>query len=488
MSANRRLICRAVAPPPEIRKRFMNKKIYTKLVSLILTAAMLTMAVACDTGDSPEGDPPWLNPAPLDPNGDIIYEDLLVEETIKEIIRSEIYLKELVSTENEVTSLLLEDAMIDDVYLCKTIYVPEDNIEEFAENSGTAELFGEGVDVCAMAEQVTTGHGIIVTLVVLKRSGIPMPLASLVISHATEDVELDSTEEGAGGSLLGSIIGSDVNVEDVEKTAAMLIFAKSTVSLVISIVSLITLVPSGGASAVGVVAGVKIGFSAVSMVSSAVSVFNAVNAADVDWNNVDWDEIGLSGAKQAVNDSGDGYVWGSVAGPVLGGEEGYEDYLKFSAPYSSLEDRLTSIPADTGAIGVWNGERGESEFLLHEPITLNDGTLIGRITYKNAVPDFSDYEHARVGVTGMTDDRAANVKKADEALAEIWSEEKHGGRNWSAEDVAVYREIGDLVWHEMNNMEFMQLIPSPLGETFTSLNGCGEYGAMIDAFSGIKPK
>lgn len=44
-----------------------------------------------------------------------------------------------------------------------------------------------------------------------------------------------------------------------------------------------------------------------------------------------------------------------------------------------------------GKKGHWSGDRGESDFILDEPIKLSDGTVITKITYQNAVPDFSPY-------------------------------------------------------------------------------------------------
>ncbi len=465
----------------------MINKAYIKLVSLLLVIATLISLTACGRQNENEGTPPWINPELPDPNGELIQEGTITEETISELLISEIYLKELVSAENEISALLLDDELIDDVLLCKTIFIPDSGIGEFAENSRTEQLFGGSVDIEAMAEQISIGHGIIVTLVVVRRSGIPVPLAGIVISHATEDVELESSG-GESSSLLGSIVGSEVDVEDLERTAAMLIFAKSTVSIVMSIVSLVTLVPSGGASAVGVMAGVKIGFSAVSMISAAVNTFKATDAVNVDWDNVNWSEVGLYGAQQAVKDSGDGYVWGTAAGPILGGEDGYEDYLKFGAFYSSLEQRQEAIPSETSLIGVWSGERGESDFILHDPIRRADGSEIDRIAYRNGIPDFSGCEIIRIGVSGMTDDRGANSAAADEALAKLWTEEAYNGRGWTAEEVSIYRDVNALTWHEMNNMEYMQLIPCELGEIFTGLCGCDEYRAMKSAFESIISK
>ena len=79
----------------------------------------------------------------------------------------------------------------------------------------------------------------------------------------------------------------------------------------------------------------------------------------------------------------------------------------------------------------------------------------------------------------MTNVRETNFSQADEALAKIWNALKHNAQEWKAADVKAYRKANNLTWHEMNNMEYMQLVPTDINSTFGHLGGVGEYNAMI---------
>ena len=159
---------------------------------------------------------------------------------------------------------------------------------------------------------------------------------------------------------------------------------------------------------------------------------------------------------------------------------------KYSAPYSEYHSRWNQTPKDGG---YWSGIRGESDFILNIPIQLSDGTEITKVTYKNAIPDFSPYQEAKVKIEGMTNNRKSgiinNFSKGDTELARIWNEKAYQGKtNWSASDIRKYRELNNLTWHEMNNMEYMQLVPTEVNAKFRHLGGVGEYNAMINQSGG----
>ena len=124
-------------------------------------------------------------------------------------------------------------------------------------------------------------------------------------------------------------------------------------------------------------------------------------------------------------------MWGSIAGAVYGGAEGYAYYETHGTPYSSLKQRLAHVPAEDGTRGVWSGKRGESDFILNEPIQLADGIKITKVTYKNGVPDFSPYQQAKVKIKGMTNRREPdgpgnNFELADAELAKIAEQYQNG--------------------------------------------------------------
>jgi len=477
----------------------MKSNVMQRITALCLTIVMIFITIGCNMGcsndSSDNSNVGWLNPSLSDPDEDRITEDTDLEDTLTEFITAEIYLKEIVEAENMIEELLLGEDMINEVILCTTIYVPQDHIKEFAENSQTEQLFGGGIDLGALATKIAVGTGIILTLVVLTKVGMPQPIASVVAGAASESMNF--AKAGAViGSLYGGLTGAADEIDETKRTSAVIGVAVATFGLIMSVVSLITAIPSGGAS-IGVAAGIKIAMAAVSVAAAtagtaaaatnAVKTYKATDATDIDWNNIDWEKVGVSTVKKAIENAADGYMWGSITGAIYGGAEGYIEYHKYSAPYSTLEERMKHVPAKNSPKGKWSGARGESEFILNDPITLPDGTKVTKVTYKNGIPDFSPYQQAQVKITGMTDTRYGqngNFAKADEALAKIWSQAKFNGKTWTASDVKIYREINKLTWHEMSNMHYMQLVPTDVNASFAHTGGCSEYAKMIGQSGG----
>lgn len=460
-----------------------------RLLSLILTLAIVLSSTGCAKSQSCQS-----NTGLSDPNSQIVVENIETEnietETVlSEFITSEIYLEELVLAEDKITELLLEEESITEVLLCQTIYVPQENIDEFAENSQLAGLFGEGVEIGPVLKKIAVGTGVIVTLAVVKKVGLPDPIASAVFAAA--DKSLKFAEGGAAiGSLFGGLTGATDEIDSSGRTSAVLGFALAATGLILSVVSLVGEIPSGGSTTITLAAGIKLVLAGVSVVAAtgttayqgynAVRTFISTDSADIDWNNIDWEKAGVSAVQKAIKNGSDGYMWGSIVGAVYGGAEGYDYYQKYNTPYTSYNDRIGQTPQN-GKGGKWTGKRGESDFVLDEPIELPNGTKITKVTYKNGVPDFSPYQKAQVKISGMTNQRlgqGGNYEKADTALAEYWTKIKHNGRTWTARDVEAYRVNNNLTWHEMSNMESMQLVPYEVNHTFTHYGGVAEYNAM----------
>ena len=90
----------------------------------------------------------------------------------------------------------------------------------------------------------------------------------------------------------------------------------------------------------------------------------------------------------------------------------------------------------------------------------------------------------------MTNERyikGGNFDQADAALAEYWSKIKYNGKStWTSDDVKLFREEYPykLTWHEMSNMESMQLVPFDVNDKFTHYGGVAEYNAMIGQTGG----
>ncbi|SHU27775.1 HNH endonuclease [Mycobacteroides abscessus] len=132
---------------------------------------------------------------------------------------------------------------------------------------------------------------------------------------------------------------------------------------------------------------------------------------------------------------------------------------------STYKERLDQTPINNGQ---WEGERGESKWLSHNPEVnqhLNDAGVDG-IHYGNARPDFSPVTKGEVEIPNMTTSRDANFKTADELL----------GREWgmSRKEVEIWRKLNGFTWHEEPNMTTMQLIPTVVNGKLGHIGGIGE--------------
>ena len=469
----------------------IRRSIVDRVISLILVISILLMSVGCS--NSPP--PPTIsdaNPQTITENIEI--ENVVTENELHEFITTEIYLEEIVLAEDKISELLLEEETISEVMCCKTIYVPQEHIDDFAENSQTTHLFGDGINIKSVLTKVAVGTGVIVTVVVLKKAGLPDPIASVVAAAADESFNF-AKKRTLLGSLYGGLTGATDEIDETGRTSAVIGFAVATVGLILSVVGLINIPASVGQSSIVLKEGIKLVIAGIDLIATsaltvkagydAVKTFQATDATDIDWSNVDWEKVGISSAEKAIENASDGYMWGAIIGAVHGGAEGYEFYHKYNTPYTQYNARLMQTPKD-GNGGKWKGERGESDFILDEPIICENGTKITKVKYQNAVPDFSPYAKAEVKIQ-MTNERysikkkgiVGNFEKADQALAEYWTKTKYNGKTCVARDIETYRKSNNLTWHEMSNMESMQLVPSEVNQTFTHYGGVAEYNAMI---------
>ena len=451
----------------------------------------LVMTVGCSNA------PPTAtlsDPSPQSIAENVITETIINEEVLHEFITTEIYLEEIVVAEKKISELLLEEETISEVLSCKTIYVPQDHIDDFAENSQSAQLFGDGINLKSVMAKVAVGTGIILTIAVLKIANLPEPVASIVAAAADESLAFGASG-AAIGSLFGGLTGALNEIDETGRLSALVGFATATAGLILSIVSLVAIPASGGSTTITLAKGIKLVIAGVLVLSAAtgtvqsgynaVKTFQSTDEVDIDWNNIDWEKAGVSAAEKAVNNAADGYMWGAIIGAVHSGAEGYDYYQKYNTPYSSKDARYNQTPKD-GNGGKWTGKRGDSDFILDEPIEFTDGNTtikIEKVTYKNGVPDFSPYQKAQVKISNMTNNRPKNFRQADEVLAEYWTRIKYKNKTWTVNDkvneIEAFRKQNGYTWHEMNNMESMQLVPTEVNAKFGHLGGVGEYNAMI---------
>lgn len=145
--------------------------------------------------------------------------------------------------------------------------------------------------------------------------------------------------------------------------------------------------------------------------------------------------------------------------------------------YSTYEERMNQTPTDDGGRGEWSAERGESDFTPNdeEVKDIIDQYDKESITYKDAIPDFSEVAESTVEIDNMTANRADNFKQCDEKCAKQWNEEGRDGRtDWTARDVKDWREENEYTWHERNDMKTCDLVPTKVNDCFGHLGGVSE--------------
>lgn len=310
----------------------LNQNGFKKFLSLLLIWALLLSQVACSST------PP--TPVLSDPNLQIVTETIetetiITENILTELIIRETYLNEIIEAESKISELLQEEEIIDEVISCMTGYVPQDNIEEFAENIQMAQLFSDDVDILPLLTKVAVGTGVIVTLTVLKKAGLSNPIASVVVAAADKSLEFRKTD-AAYGSLFAGLIGATGEIDKSGRTSAVIGFATATAGMILSIVSLMASVPSGGSTIITVAAGIELVIAAVSVLTAtaetvragyqAINTFTSTDANDIDWSNIEWEQVGVSFAKEAIENAADSYMWGAIMGTVQGGVEGFNFY------------------------------------------------------------------------------------------------------------------------------------------------------------------
>ena len=265
-----------------------------RLLSLILTLSIVLTSVGCS-----KNQPGTTNTGLSDPNPQVVVENIetenvKTENVLTEHITSEIYLEELILAEDKISEFLLEEETISEVLLCKTIYVPQDHIDEFAKHSQIVTVFGEDIDFSSVMKKVAVGTGLIVTLAVVKKAGLPEPIASAVVAAA--DKSLKFAKGGAAiGSIFGGLTGTSDEIDASGRTSATIGFAMAVTGLILSAMSLVAEIPSGGSTTITLAAGIKLVIAGISVFAAtvttafagynAIKTFTSTDSADIDWYN-----------------------------------------------------------------------------------------------------------------------------------------------------------------------------------------------------------
>lgn len=146
--------------------------------------------------------------------------------------------------------------------------------------------------------------------------------------------------------------------------------------------------------------------------------------------------------------------------------------------YSTYDERIKQTPKEGTDRGEWGGVRGESVFYPSDDSMVSE--ILGKngldgITYENGIPDFSECSESSVKIGSMTENRAENFKQCDDKCAEQWNKEGHGEKtDWTPNDVKVWRRENGYSWHERNDMETCDLVPTEVNDYFGHLGGVSE--------------
>ncbi|NBJ71720.1 MULTISPECIES: HNH endonuclease, partial [Clostridia] len=154
----------------------------------------------------------------------------------------------------------------------------------------------------------------------------------------------------------------------------------------------------------------------------------------------------------------------------------YTKGFEIEPKYSSYEQRVKTTPVNKGK---WSRERAESLFISDKTGEIKkylDEADVDGVEYKNGMPDFSPFSKGEVKLENMTNDRKSNFSTADEELAKKWSTPE---QKWTADDIADWREDNKYTWHELNDLETIQLVPSKINSVFKHLGGVGEYNIKV---------
>jgi hypothetical protein len=136
---------------------------------------------------------------------------------------------------------------------------------------------------------------------------------------------------------------------------------------------------------------------------------------------------------------------------------------------TTYQQRINQTPKRNG---WWSAERGESTFYSYdaEVSTVLRGS---GVHYENAIPDLSAVSVAEVRIAGMSIDRNLNFQLADEAAAAQISDPTVSPR-----DIAMWRKQNGYTWHELSDLETMQLVPTRVNTpVFGHVGGVGEINA-----------
>jgi len=317
-----------------------------KVISLIVTIALLLPLVAC-LGDFPND---------KNDNSDVLLEtyldeEFLYEEFLLEHDLTEEYIEEKLLLEDLITETLLHDKTIEEVYFIETILVPEDQIFSDIDITLVNELFGHGVDLSSLLIKFSIGAGVILTLTILNTTTRAGPIAALVASAR----QGSQTFAGVGtiiGSITGAILGATDAIDETGRLSALTEFGINIAGLITSSILLASNIATGGVPLLIMAAGflATTAWSSYGSLDNLVETYKTTDNTSIDWNNIDWEEVGYSAAARSIDGAADGFMIGAIVGAVYGAARSVEKFQDKTVikddstfdPYRVNDDGLTN--------------------------------------------------------------------------------------------------------------------------------------------------
>ena len=172
-----------------------------------------------------------------------------------------------------------------------------------------------------------------------------------------------------------------------------------------------------------------------------------------------------------------------------------ENYLpnELTDCLSTYEERIAQTPTE-GLSANWTGERGESTYIPNDPKLKDLLAQYGKtgVDYVNGMPDFSPFTKTEVKIENMSSDRYSNFSQADKLCSAKWNEMAMDNKtDWTPRDIADFRSNNGFTWHECNDRETCQLVPSAINDKpFSHLGGvseCKHYEQLNDNYDLFDP-
>ena len=442
----------------------------------------------------------------FNPSGQMIVENYISEEYIRELYLSEEhiqeqFLEEQYIIENIITETLLKEKVIEEVYRAEVLYIPQEKVYSYFDNDLVSDDFGSRIDFDSVVAKFAAGTGILAFVVMVKYLDVKSPIVVQGVMGAGIGAAL--------GAVFGGLDGALSEIDESGRSNALSNLALGILGVVLSARNIflapavgVSLAAAGGASLV--VASVLLAAATIGAVYSLVDCvksFQSTNSFDIDWNNIDWDEVGYSAAAKSIEGAANGFLIGAVVGTISGAARSY-DSAKFM---NTLPKRLLPLtPEQRSYLKTqkytdkqiqnmdYNSETGNYYIRAQNAnnVGLEVKTEAGRVKYKRQVielkgvkvegvfPDYKPYSKFQHKLSDPTTPYYA--KECNETLLNAISENPGLKSLFTADqiiNIQANKTPPGYVWHHSEIEGVMQLVPSEIHMATSHTGGNSLWGA-----------